>query len=99
MSRIASIIYIFLFSTISLVTAANFSLDVKFNLDECYNRTLELIKNRTLALNDDVFFRDNRGRPMVHPDNITLTLPGCRKLLWPETGVVLGHWTSAFDLA
>jgi hypothetical protein len=81
-----SIIYVFLVSTVSLVTAANFSVDVKFNRDVCYARTLEFIKNGTLLLNDEVFFRDSSGQTMVNPNNLTLTLPGCRKLCGAKQG-------------
>jgi hypothetical protein len=87
MSRTASIICVFLLSTISLVTAANFRPLVRFNRDECYNLTLKLIDNHTLHADDDhVFFRDDSGHLMVHPNNVTLTLPGCRKVCSSKQG-------------
>ena len=81
-----SIISIFLFSTISLVAAADFSLGVKFNRKECYAQILNLVNNGTLSPNDEVFFRDNIGLPMFNPNNLTLTLSGCQKLCGPKQG-------------
>lgn len=90
MARNFKIIFLFLLTTTSLVTAANSTIDDlhKFNLTytggfnrkTCYNRTLEYLKNGTLDRDSEVFFRDNNGRVMSEDKDITLTLPGCRTL-------------------
>lgn len=74
MFRIASIISVLLIGIISSAVAR------KFNRAECYASTLQMIQNGSLALTDEVFFRDDSGQPMIHPDNITLTRGGCEKL-------------------
>jgi hypothetical protein len=80
-------IVVFLFGTIiSLGTAANVTLGMKVDRNVCYDLTLNLINNGTLLPDDEVFFRDDGGHPMFHPDNLTLTLPGCRKLCGPKHG-------------
>jgi hypothetical protein len=84
MYRIASSIHVFLFTIISLVTATNINFDGGFDADSCLARTLAYIDNGTLATDDEVFFRDSNGWPMVGPGNVTLTLPGCRQLCGPH---------------
>lgn len=87
MSRKGKIVCLLLLTTISLVTAANFTLDDirtfnlthmgGFNLKTCYRRTLDYLHNGTLDRDSDVFFRDDSGRVMSEDEDITLTLPGC----------------------
>src|SRR5947207_5500673 len=87
MSPTALLMVGLLFGTIiSLGTAANFTPGVTFNRNVCYNLTLDLISNGTLLPDDEVFFRDDAGNPMFHADNLTLTLPGCRKVCGPKYG-------------
>lgn len=84
MHRTATSVYVFLFSIISLVTATNISFNGGFDANSCLARTLAYIDNGTLATDDEVFFRDSSGWPMASPDNLTLTLSGCRQLCGPH---------------
>ena len=59
-------------------------IDTGFVRDKCYNRTLELLANGTLATDDAVFMRDAAGQPMSHANNLTLTIQGCKKLCGPK---------------
>ena len=66
------------------VTATNISFDTGFDRHVCYTRTLDLIGNQTLALDDQVFFRNAAGQPLNTKEDLTLTLDGCRRLCGPR---------------
>lgn len=65
-------------------TTTNFSFSGGFNRDECRPRALDLLASGRMFPNDSAIFIGPGGYPMYSPDNITLTLDGCRKICGPK---------------
>lgn len=83
----AALIRALLLIVAPIVAATNISNDnIGFDRKECYSRTLAYIDGKSLAWDDEVFFRDDAGQPLFHAENLTLTLPGCMKLCGPKQG-------------
>lgn len=66
--------------TIALAAASNITVNTGLDRKKCYVQTLEWIRNGNLAEDDEVSFRDSTGQVMNHPNNLIVTLPGCKKL-------------------
>src|SRR2546429_8845734 len=67
-------------ASVSIIVIILAPITAGFDRQQCYEQTLSMLSNMTLAINDTLFYRDNNRQPMSNPDNLTITLYGCRKL-------------------
>lgn len=67
---------------LSFAFATDFRYRGGFNRGECYQRTVSMLGNQTLALNDPIFFNDQWTMTL---DNLTLTRPGCEQMCGHQT--------------
>jgi hypothetical protein len=82
MSQIAPLYLFQLLCIASTALAIDFQYKGGFNRDECYQRTVSMLGNQTLTLNNPIFFHNEW--PMTL-NNLTLTRPGCEQMCGHQT--------------